>query len=149
MRTTAETLNLRYKTDLSDAEWAIIRPLIPPEKPGGRPRSVDMREVLNAIFYLNKTGCSWEMLPKDFPPYSTVYYYHRRWQRRGVWEEINRTLLQLVRQDVGKNALPTAAAIDSQSVKTTEKKGRFMAMMAASRSKDVKDFSSSIASDWC
>lgn len=139
MPTTSETSKLRYKTDLSDAEWAIIRPLIPPEKPGGRPRSVDMREVLNAIFYLNKTGCSWEMLPKDFPPYSTVYYYHRRWQRRGVWEEINRRLRELVRQDVGKNALPTAAAIDSQSVKTTEKKGRSMAMMVASRLKDVND----------
>lgn len=149
MPTTSETSKLRYKTDLSDAEWAIIRPLIPPEKPGGRHRSVDMREVLNAIFYLNKTGCSWEMLPKDFPPYSTVYYYHRRWQRRGVWLEINRTLRELLRQDVGKNALPTAAAIDSQSVKTTEKKGRSMAMMAARRSKDVNDFSSSIASDWC
>ncbi len=89
------------------------------------------------------------MLPKDFPPYSTVYYYHRRWQRQGLWSEINRTLREFVRQDVGKNALPTAAAIDSQSVKTTEKRGRSMAMMAASRPKDANGFSSSIASDWC
>lgn len=92
-----------------DAEWAIIQPLIPVEKPGGRHRSVDIREVINAVFYLNKTRCSWEMLQKDFPPYSTVYYYHRRWQRHSVWEEINRTLRELVRQDVDKNALPTAA----------------------------------------
>lgn len=140
MPTTSESSKLRYRTDLSDAEWAIIRPLIPPEKPGGRHRSVDMREVLNAIFYLNKTGCSWEMLPKDFPPYSTVYYYHRRWQRRGVWSQINHRLRELVRQEVGKNVLATAAAIDSQSVKTAEKKGRSMAMMAASMSKDVNDF---------
>ena len=75
-----------YKSDLSDKEWQIIKPLIPPPKPGEHPRTVDMREVVNAVFYLLRTGCSWEMLPHDFPPYSTVYYYFRRWQRRGLWE---------------------------------------------------------------
>ena len=86
-----------YKSDLSDKEWQIIKPLIPPPKPGGHPRTVDMREVVNAIFYLLRTGCSWEMLPHDFPPYSTVYYYFRRWQKRGFWEQLNQVLREQIR----------------------------------------------------
>ena len=86
-----------YKSDLTDKEWQIIKPLIPPPKPGGHPRTVDMREVVNAIFYLLRTGCSWEMLPHDFPPYSTVYYYFRRWQKRGLWEQINSVLREQIR----------------------------------------------------
>lgn len=120
-----------YKSDLSDKEWQIIKPLIPLPKPGGHPRTVDMREVVNAIFYLLRTGCSWEMLPHDFPPYSTVYYYFRRWQRRGLWEQINQVLREQVRMKQGKSPQATAAIIDSQSVKTTEKKGKCMASMAA------------------
>ncbi len=75
-----------YPSDLSDAEWALIQPLIPPAKPGGHPRTTDMRRVCNGIFYLLKTGCQWQYLPKDFPPSPTVYYYYRKWQRKGVWE---------------------------------------------------------------
>lgn len=119
-----------YKSDLTDKEWQIIKLLIPPPKPGGHPRTVDMREVVNAIFYLLRTGCSWEMLPHEFPPYSTVYDYFRRWQRRGLWEQINQVLRDQVRVKQGKSPQATAAIIDSQSVKTTEKKGKCMASTA-------------------
>ena len=121
-----------YKSDLSDKEWQIIEPLIPPAKPGGHPRTVDMREVVNAIFYLLRTGCSWEMLPHDFPPYSTVYYYFRRWQKRGFWEQLNQVLREQVRMKQGKSPRATAAIVDSQSIKTTEKKGKSTALTAVS-----------------
>ncbi len=121
-----------YKSDLSDKEWQIIKPLIPPPKPGGHPRTVDMREVVNAVFYLLRTGCSWEMLPHDFPPYSTVYYYFRRWQRRGLWEQINQVLREQVRMKQGRTPGATAAIVDSQKGYTTEKKGKCTASMAAS-----------------
>lgn len=120
-----------YKSDLSDREWRLIEPLIPPPKPGGHPRTVDMREVVNAIFYLLRTGCSWEMLPHDFPPYSTVYYYFRRWQKRGLWEQINQLLREQIRMKQGRSAQATAAIVDSQSVKTTEKKGKYPALTGA------------------
>ncbi len=119
-----------YKSDLTDKEWQIIKPLIPPPKPGGHPRRVDMREVVNAIFYLLRTGCSWEMLPHDFPPYSTVYYYFRRWQKRGLWEQMNQILREQVRMKQGRSPQATAAIVDSQSVKTTEKKGKYTASTA-------------------
>ncbi len=106
-------------------------PLIPPAKPGGHPRTVDMREVVNAIFYLLRTGCSWEMLPHDFPPYSTVYYYFRRWQRRGFWEQMNSVLREQVRMKQGKSPQATAAIVDSQKGYTTEKKGKYTASTAA------------------
>jgi putative transposase len=122
----------RYATDLSDQEWAWLEPLIPAQKQGGRPRTTDMRAVCNAIFYQLKTGCQWAMLPQDFPAYSTVYFYYRRWQRQGVWEEMNRYLREQVRRQAGKAIEPTSVAIDSQSVKTTEKRGRCMALMAVS-----------------
>jgi putative transposase len=121
-----------YKSDLTDKEWQIIKPLIPPPKPGGHPRTVDMREVVNAIFYLLRTGCSWEMLPHEFPPYSTVYYYFRRWQKHGIWEQINQVLREQVRMKQGKSSQTTAAIADSQSVKTTEKKGKYTALTAGS-----------------
>lgn len=120
-----------YKSDLTDKEWQIIKPLIPPPKPGGHPRTVNMRQVVNAIFYLLRTGCSWEMLPHDFPPYSTVYYYFRRWQKRGVWEQINQVLRDQIRIKQGKSAQATAAIVDSQSVETTEKRGKYTATTVA------------------
>ncbi|WP_096637149.1 IS5 family transposase [Anabaena sp. FACHB-709] len=112
-----------YSTDLNDSEWAILAPLIPPAKCGGHPRTTDMREVCNAIYYHLKTGCQWDMLPGDFPPSSTVYSYYRKWQKRGIWEQMNHTLRDQVRQKMGKSTQPTAIAADSQSVKTTGKKG--------------------------
>lgn len=121
-----------YKSDLTDSQWKLLAPLIPAEKPGGRHRSVEMREVINGIFYVLKTGCSWEMLPHDLPPYSTVYFYFRRWQKRGVWEQLNQVLRERVRHEQGKSPQATAAIVDSQSVKTTEKKGKCTVSTVAS-----------------
>ena len=112
-----------YPSDLTDIEWLIVEPLIPPAKPGGRPRTVNMREVLNAIFYLLRSGCAWRMLPHDLPPWQTVYGYLRTWRKEGRWEKINDALREAVRSQAGREIEPSAAIIDSQSVKTTETKG--------------------------
>ena len=119
-----------YLSDLTDAEWAILEPLIPPAKPGGRKRSVDIREVINAILYLLRTGCAWRMLPHDFPNWHTVYTYFRNWRRDGTWQRINDVLRRQLRIQEGREAEPSAAILDSQSVKTTEKGGP-AAMMPA------------------
>ena len=111
----------RYPSDLTDAEWALVEPLIPPAKRGGRRRSVNLREVLNAIFYVLSTGCQWNALPKDLPPKSTVYDYLDLWDWDGTLERIHHTLYVAVRQREGREASPTAAIIDSQSVKGAQK----------------------------
>jgi putative transposase len=113
-----------YPTDVTDEQWSLIESHIPPEKPGGRPRTVIMREVINGILYLNRTGCSWRMLPHDLPPWGTVHYYYRRFRREGAWSNIHDRLREQVRIDAGKEKTPSAAIIDSQSVKTAEKGGR-------------------------
>ena len=112
-----------YPTDLTDEEWAILAPLIPPAKPGGRPREVDMREILNGLLYLLRTGCAWRMIPHDLPPWQTLYEYFAQWRDDGTWERLNGVLRVQVRQQVGKEAEPSAGIIDSQSVKTTETPG--------------------------
>ena len=112
-----------YPTDLTDAQWEVLRQLLPPAKPGGRPRRVDLREVLNAIFYLLRSGCAWRLLPHEFPPWGTVHYYYWRWQRDGVWQRLHDALRSQVRVAAGREASPSAAILDSQSVKTTEKGG--------------------------
>ncbi len=112
-----------YPTDLADAEWALLEPLIPLAKEGGRPRTHAMREMLNAIFYHLASGAAWRMLPHDFPPWETVYGYFRAWQEAGLWEEWNATLRRQVRVAAGRDPEPSAAIIDSQSVKTTARGG--------------------------
>jgi putative transposase len=112
-----------YGSDLSDEEWAILEPLVPAPLPGGRPAKHSRREIMNAILYILRTGCQWRMLPHDFPPYSTVYYYYRQWRRLGLWESILQVLRERWRESQGREAQPSAAIIDSQSVKTTEKGG--------------------------
>lgn len=130
-----------YVSDLSDAEWAVIRPLLPAPKGFGHPRTVDLREVLNGIFYVQRTGCQWEMLPHDLPPHSTVYNYFRKWQRKGIWSDIHDKLRRQLRTELGRDEDSTVAIADSQSVKTTEKRGMCTAMMAAKRLKAVSGIS--------
>lgn len=113
----------RYASDLTDAEWALLAPLMPPPKPTGRPRSTCLRDVFDAILYLATTGCQWRMLPNDFPPVSTVRGYFYAWRNDGLLEEMNRALVEAARLADGRAALPTAGIIDSQSVKTTESGG--------------------------
>jgi putative transposase len=109
-----------YRTDLTDQEWKILEPLIPPAKPGGRPRKQDMRELTNAIFYLLRAGCAWDMLPKDFPPKSTVFYYFNAWRKDGTWKKFNDILRCQVRMMLGRKKEPSGGIIDSQSVKTAD-----------------------------
>lgn len=109
-----------YSSDLTDFEWQVIAPLIPKAKKGGRKRSTDQRAVLNAIFYILKTGCQWHMLPKEYPPKSTVYMYFAKWRDEGTIEKIHRKLRKISRVLANKKPNETVGIIDSQSVKTTE-----------------------------
>ena len=116
--------NQLYPSDLTDREWEYIKDLIPPAKPGGRERTTDMRLTMNAIFYLDRTGCQWRYLPHEYPPWQTVYGYFRTWRLTGLWERIHDRLRALVREQEGRERQPTAAILDSQSVKTTDRGGR-------------------------
>ena len=114
---------LRYPSDLTDAEWALVAPLIPPARRGGNKRTVDVRAVVNAIMYVLSTGCQWRAIPKDLPPRSTVHDYFERWRRDRTLDRIHHALYVQCREDAGREASPTAAIIDSQSVKSAEKGG--------------------------
>lgn len=109
-----------YSSDLTDAQWPLFEPLLPAAKPGGRPRTTDLREVVNALFYLNREGCGWRALPHDFPPWQTVYDYFAAWKRDGTWDTLNGVLRRQLRVMAGRPHTPTTASIDSQTVKATE-----------------------------
>lgn len=116
----ADCPRMAYPTDLTDAQWEVLRPLLPKPSRRGRPREVDLREILNALLYLNRTGCQWRALQHDFPPAGTVAGYFYQWRDNGLWQRINDRLREQVRQAEGREKSPSAAIIDSQSVKTTE-----------------------------
>lgn len=114
---------LRYQTDLTDAEWAVIEPHLPPSHRMGRPRAWPMREILNGIFYVMRAGCPWRMLPSDLPPWGTIYRWFARFRDDGLFERVNHSLVMIEREQIGRDASPSGAIIDSQSVKTTEAGG--------------------------
>ena len=109
-----------YPTDLNDTQWSKIRPYLPAEAQTGRPREHGWRKILNSIFYLLQSGCSWRMLPRDLPPWKTVYHYFRLWRKDGTWERLNKLLREKVRLKIGKKRQPSATILDSQSIKTSE-----------------------------
>ena len=126
---------LRYPSDLTDAEWALVEPLVPPAKRGGNKRTVNIREVVNGLMYVLSTGCQWAALPKDLAPRSTVHDYFARWDWDGTLWRIHHALYVQCRAQAGCNASPTAAIIDSQSVKSAEKEGGASTRRAMTRAK--------------
>ena len=119
-----------YSTDLSDKEWEVLEALVPPVKSGGRPAEHTRREIMNGILYVLRTGCQWRLLPHDLPPWGTVYTYYRNWRLEGAWQRIHDALHQQLREAAGRHRQASAAILDSQSVKTTEKGGPAGSMRA-------------------
>jgi transposase len=156
-----------YPSDLADAEWRHLEPLLPAPKATGRRRQWPLRLILNGIFYLVRSylvrsylvrsGCAWRMLPKESPPWPTVYDYYRRWRQDGTWERIHAQVRQQVRRAMGRQVTPSGAVLESQSIKTTEKRGllastlasTLSASMASRRSRDASVICWWIHRDWC
>lgn len=130
---------LRYPSDLTDDEWALIKPVIPPAKRGGRKRQVDEREVVNGIMYVLSTGCQWRYVPKDLPPRSTLHDYFVRWNHDGTLEEIHHMLYVRCREEMQREGSPTACVIDSQSVKSAEKGGLASIRMVSMRARRSRE----------
>ena len=128
-------------SDLTDAQWQLIEPLLPKESAFGHPRYITLRDLVDAIFYVQREGCTWRALPGDFPPWQTVYGYLRRWQQWGIWQEVHEHLRRQLRENSGKNPQASAGILDSQSVKTTEKRGRYTALMRPRKLKVASDLS--------
>ena len=141
-----ERRNLRYPSDLTDTEWALIEPHIPPARRGGRRREVDVREVLQGVLYVLETGCQWRHLPKDFPPRSTVWEYFDLWRYDGTLDRIHETLYLALREAEGRDASPTAAIIDSRTAKSAEKGGANARKRASTRARRPKASSSTCSS---
>lgn len=115
--------NSFYATDLTNSAWELLAPLLLGARPGGRPRTTDVRAVLNAIFYLLRTGCQWRLLPREFPVWGTVYHYFRSWKNAGVWTCLQKAIYERVRTQASRALCPSVVIMDSQSVKTTEPGG--------------------------
>ena len=130
-----KALKKSYPTHLTNQQWQLLQPLIPQAKPGGRRRSVDMRSVLNAIFYLLVSGCAWRMLPSNFPPYQTVYHYFRQWRIEGVWQMLNDRLRRMVRLQERRHPTPSAAILDSQTCRLASMISQAVGYDAAKRTK--------------
>ena len=143
--------HLRYPSDLTDEEWSLIAPFIPPAKRGGRKRSVNVREVLNGIMYLLSTGCPWSYIPKDFPPKSTIYDYYDLWNYEGVIDRLHHALYVQCREMLEREASPTACIIDSQSVKSAEKGGSVLTPtgLTLARKSKVRSATSSLIRKAC
>ncbi len=137
-----------YPTDLSDVEWSYLEPYLPAPKTVGRPKIHHTRKVLDAIFYVLKSGCAWRLLPRDFPPWKTVHHYFRTWCIDGTWEKLHAALRERLRARIGRNTEPSAGIVDSQSVKTTGVGGE-RGTMAARRSRKESAICSWIRRAWC
>ena len=128
-----------YPSDLTDAQWQLIEPLLPSQSTIGHPREVELRDIVDAIFYVQREGCTWRALPGDFPPWSTVYGYLRLWEQWGLWQQVHDALRTKLREKMNKKPQASAAILDSQSVKTTEKRGKSTALMSPKKPKVASD----------